>query len=353
MKGEKDFLGALEGHWDDYRAQFKAGRREISEESIHNLRVAARRFLALIDIIRGLDPHPREKKMRRFLKKQLDQLDELHDAQVMLAETAQRLERLPQLSMFQTHLEKRMKKLTRAARKNMQASKPSDLKRQVKKIRAVAEKHSTEDGFSRRLLQTVDEAYSRITQALGEMDVKQPATIHHVRIAFKKFRYMIETIQPLLPGYPASYFDQMHNYQDAMGKIRDTTVLLGTLEEFEKRHSKSVQDDAPDFDPKPIRLYYEKRLAALIRAYLKCKDELKTFWRAAPDQPFAWEKSDDSIHNPPRNRRTKGQQQQRTRRQPATADQRRTQKDAQDRAGTEGIGDADRSGPDQSISPSG
>ncbi len=352
-ENEKDFVDALDEHWDDYRARFKAGRREISEESIHDLRVASRRFLALLDIVRGLDPHPRVKKMRRSLKKQLDQLDQLHDAQVMLVEIGQRLEQIPQLSPFQAYLEKRAMRLTRAARKNMLASKTSDLKERVKKIRAVVEKHSQETGFSKRILQAVDGAYSRTIQGFDEMDAQQPATIHHVRIAFKKFRYMIETVRPLLRGHPESYFERMHNYQDAMGKIRDTTVFLGTLEEFEKSRQKSATEVAPAFEPKPISLYYKKRLAELIRAYLENKDELNTFWRAAPDQSFPWEKSDDSVHNPPRNRSTSGQRQQRTRRQPAAADRRRAQKDAPDRAGTEGTGNADRSDSDQSIPPSG
>ena len=201
MTGEKaaDLVSALDEHWDDYRGRFKAGRHEITEETVHDLRVSSRKFLALLDIVRGLDTHPRVKKLRRFLKHQLSQLDQLHDAQVMLMETGQRLEQLPQLGPFEAYLQKRSKRLARAALKDLQASKPSDLKKQVRDVRKVVEKHAQENGFSKRVLRPADQAFSKTVMALRKVRARQPATIHHTRVAFKKFRYMVETA----PSFPA------------------------------------------------------------------------------------------------------------------------------------------------------
>ena len=345
-----DFLAALDAQWDAYRAQFKGGRRGITEETIHDLRVAARRFLALLDIIAGLAPRPRVKELRRFLKKQLDQLDELRDAQVMLAEAGNRLRAIPQLDAFRGYLAQRAASLTRAARKDLRDSRPSDLGKLVKRMRAVAEQHTTDARFFERLLQSVDDAYSGVLRAVGKLDAADPATVHRVRIAFKRFRYTIETLQPLLPDYPKPYLARMHAYQDAMGGIRDTTVFLDALQKFEVRPSKPPQAGQLPLDRGPIERFYQKRLSRLMHAYFERMDEYQQYWRAAPDQPFPWEQSHDPLHSAPRHRRRTGQQQQRAAGQPAPSDGRGLQEDAPDRQGAEENGSADRLDPDQPLS---
>jgi CHAD domain-containing protein len=349
----KDFLAALDAQWDAYRAQFKAGRRGITEETIHDLRVAARRFLALLDIITGLTPRPRVKELRRFLKKQLDELDELRDAQVMLAEAGRRLRAIPQLDAFQAYLEKRAMSLTRSARKKLRDSRPSDLGKLVKRMRTVAEQHTADVRFFERLLQSVDDAYSGVVRAVGKLDAADPATVHRVRIAFKRFRYTIETLQPLLPDYPKPYVARMHAYQDAMGRVRDTTVFLDALQKFEGRPSMPAPAGQPALDPEPIERFYQKRLSKLMRAYFEGTDEFQQYWRTAPDQRFPWEQSHDPLYSAPRHRRGTGQQQQRGAGQPASSDGRGRQEDAPDRPGAEEDGGADRSDPDQPVSSGG
>ncbi len=51
-------LEAIDQRWEKYREQIKTCRREFSEEAVHDLRVAARRLLALVDLIRAISPHP-------------------------------------------------------------------------------------------------------------------------------------------------------------------------------------------------------------------------------------------------------------------------------------------------------
>jgi hypothetical protein len=74
----------------------------------------------------------------------------------------------------------------------------------------------------------------------------------------------------------------MHDYQSLMGEIQDVEVIMQTLA------------DAPvhvaSFDAEPVRRYYERRHAKAISAYIEDMNQLDTFWRAAPDQPFPWEK---------------------------------------------------------------
>lgn len=328
------FLASFDERWDDYRKRFKAARRDVSEETVHDLRVSARRFLALLGIMRSLEKRPRVKKVRRFVKKQLDQLDQLHDAQVMLQEITERAASLHELDAFCQYLARRTKRLERKAHKRIRASRPSELKPMVKRIRGVAEKHSEAPALLDRLSGAVDEAHAATVEAFAALNPEDPATIHRVRIAFKKFRYMIETIRPLLPGYPEGYLERMHEYQDAMGRIRDTTVLVDSLEKYEQKSSKSHGPEAHTFDAAPAKLIYEQRLTDLIRSYMERKDEFNMFWRLAPDQPFPWEQSHDPLPRTTRNRRTATGQQQRSRRQPAPAHEPGPEEVPQDRTGS-------------------
>ena len=149
------------------------------------------------------------------------------------------------------------------------------------------------------LLGVVDQAFLYARQAYGQIDTSQPATIHSLRIAFKKFRYMVEIIHPILPDYPQTHLERMHDYQSRMGNIQDVEIFLSMLTDF-------VESGASSFEPEPVRQFYEQRRAELINAFMKEKGELNLLWRNTPDQHFPWEKRNDPLRNPPRNRRKSG-----------------------------------------------
>jgi CHAD domain-containing protein len=338
-KSENILLVSMQERWKKYRIQLKTCRTEFSEEAVHDLRVAARRLLAVLDVARALDPHPRIQKARKALKGELDSLDELRDTQVMLVEGTETIESLPELLPFNQYLHKQEKILMREARKQTRSSRPSELKVRVEKIEAMLEEYSHDEGFNALLLGVVDQAFLNASQAYGQIDAAQPVTIHRLRIAFKKFRYMVEVVHPILPEFPEAQFKRMHDYQSMMGDIQDADILLGTLADF------AETGDSP-FDPEPVRRYYEQRRTDLIAAFLDGKGELNIFWRSAPEQPFPWEKKHDPVHRPSRNRRGGGDAR---RRQSPPADRKGSRKIPQDRQGPEGTGNPGGPDPDQSL----
>jgi CHAD domain-containing protein len=346
---ESVLAAVLDQRWNDYRVQSKTCRQEFSEEAVHDLRVATRRFMAVLDIVRAINPHPRVQKTRRFLKDQLDDLDELRDVQVMLVEISETIERLPALQPFREYLEKREKRLLHIALKQVQASKPSEWSKRIDKIRSALKKDSRKPDFQATLLQTVDNAYSRAVQDYAQMDGAQAATIHRVRIAFKKFRYMAEIVIPILIDQPDTYFKRMHDYQSAMGDIQDVEVFLSTLTDFAETMPHPAGKSNAAFDLKPIHRFYKKRHTELVAAYFEDKGELSTFWRPAQDQPFPWEKNNDPLHHPSRHRRASGDQRQRRGRQSTPVNRRGLEEDAQNRKGAERAGHTDRPDHDQPL----
>ena len=272
-------LEALEKRWKTCRAEFERCKAEFSNEAVHDVRVALRRLLSLVRLLHSISPRRRLRRLSRALKDQLDQFDDLRDTQVMLAEISETVAELPQLEAFQSHLKKVEKSLLRELRKWF---KELDLKEVTRRIRKTRESLKEEEkaDWSAPVLQSVDDAYLTAWKRFELVDPAQPASIHRVRVAFKKFRYMVEIIHPMLEDFPEANLKRMNGYQTLMGEIQDEEVFLQALTDFDD--SSSVPD--------PVRQFYESRHAEAISAYLMERDALDNFWRRSPEEPFPWEK---------------------------------------------------------------
>ncbi len=273
-------LEALDLRWKNYRAELKRCRAEFSNEAVHDLRVAARRMLALIQLLNSVSPRPRLQKLSRSFKDQLDEFDDLRDTQVILAEISETLQEFPQLQGFQEHLRSVEKKLLKTLRKRLRVIDLFEVSKRVRRMRESL-KGDSDDELAQQTLRAVDDAFLITRRRRTWVNPAQATSIHRVRIAFKTFRYMVEIVHPLLQEFPSENFRRMHHYQSLMGEIQDVEVIMQALADSPVRVSA--------FDPEPVREYYEGCHARTVSAYLKQMDQLDTFWRLAPDQPFPWE----------------------------------------------------------------
>jgi CHAD domain-containing protein len=272
-------LEAFDKRWRTYRAELKRCRAEFSNEAVHDIRIATRRLLSLIKLLNSISPRPRLRKLNRAFKDQLDEFDDLRDTQVMLAEISETLQELPQLQPIQEHLQTVEMDLLKRLRKRIKKFDLDEISKRMKKTRESIEANHQDDLLP-QILQAVDDAYLLARQRYQRIDPAQPATIHRVRIAFKSFRYMVETVHPLLEDFPTENLKQMNDYQSAMGEIQDMEIIMQTLADFPSDAS---------FDPEPVRRYYERRHAETISAYTEKMEQLDAFWRHSPAQPFPWE----------------------------------------------------------------
>src|SRR5689334_13967508 len=126
-------LDRLEKNWREYRSELKRCREEFSNETVHDLRVASRRLVAILRLLHSIAPRPRLQKTIRILKEQLDELDDLRDTQVILAEISETIQELPELQAFQKRQQRQEDKLLRDVRKQIKKFNVKDLSRQVRK----------------------------------------------------------------------------------------------------------------------------------------------------------------------------------------------------------------------------
>jgi CHAD domain-containing protein len=337
-KAENVLILALDERWKKYRVELKTCQREFSQEAVHDLRVATRRLLAVLEMLRAIAPHPRVKKARRMLKDQLDALDDLRDTQVMLVEVSESAADLPELQSFQEYLLKREKRLLRAARKAIRALEVAGLKQRLDKSRAALEENTPGRKWTASLLSAVDQAYVRAQQVFGEIEAADSASIHRFRVAFKKFRYMVEIVHPGMAGYPEALLKQMHEYQSRMGDVQDAEVFLRSLTEF-----------AEGAEPPLVTAlaWFEGRRAELIARFMAGRGQLSVFWRETPEAKFHWEMEHEPVHRSTRDRRGGGLQRVRGR-QPASADRQGPEENGEDRPRPAGAGDHAGPGADQS-----
>ena len=282
LDADQLLLDALEKRWRNYRKEFKRCRAEFSNEAVHDLRVAVRRLLAVIELLNAISPCPRLQKLVRALKDELDEFDDLRDTQVMLAELSEVVQELPQLHDFQKHLQFMEAKMLRNLRKKIKGLESSEISKRILKTHESL-RTGTKGDLKPQIVQAVDDVYLGARQRLDWVNLSRSVTIHRVRIAFKSFRYMVEIVHPLLDDYPVENLKRMNDYQALMGEIQDAEVFAQTLADYSEHASLS--------DIRPVRNYYERRHAEAISAYAEAMDQIHTFWRPKPEEPFPWEKT--------------------------------------------------------------
>jgi CHAD domain-containing protein len=215
------------------------------------------------------------KKGQSALKRHLDTFDDLRDTQVQLPAVRKLARDYPAAERFYQYLRKQEKRFAARTRKHVKRIKTSRLAQLIATARTDFDSWRKENPpalGNQRLLQTVDAAFARTRRLQQRIEPQDTATIHCTRVAFKRFRYMLETLSQCLPLAGEKRLEAMHRYQSLMGDIQDAQVLLQNFEAFAQKK---------DLAPGPaLRLRAElvRRRQALIRIYLAAAGELMSFW---------------------------------------------------------------------------
>jgi CHAD domain-containing protein len=266
---------SLKKQWKRYRRELRICQKHFSAEAVHRSRVATRRLLSTVGLLAAFFPRAQFKKAQRALKCHLDVFDDLRDTQVQLVAVRKLLRTFPSASVFRTYLTKREARFSRKTRKAIKRVKTKRLGELMAAWRSEAGsrylKHSGQPATA-LLLRRVNEAFTRTLKLRAQVTAQDPRTIHSTRVAFKEFRYMIETLADDLPGSDRALLEDMHRYQTVMGDIQDNEILLQVFDKFVTRE-KLTPDSARNLREELLR-----RRRKLIEKYLDSADQLHRFW---------------------------------------------------------------------------
>ncbi|HSF32834.1 MAG TPA: CHAD domain-containing protein [Candidatus Tectomicrobia bacterium] len=271
-------LEALNDRWRTFRAELKRCQKKYSEAAVHDLRVATRRLIATLDLVVSVDPQADLRKARRALKRQLGMFGPLRDVQVQSVSIDKMLAKFPKLQSYYDSLMSRERKLVQRLGADIKRVKSGKLEKAirtaVKRLDVLLDTPERQQEKRAEAIRAVEAAFNRVVERKQAVDPTDSATIHRMRVAFKKFRYMIESLAPMLDRGTSKRLKAMNAFQGDMGDIQDAEVLLtGVVSFARKRGAASEASLAAALQE------LSDRRAALIEAFLGSADTVYTFWK--------------------------------------------------------------------------
>jgi CHAD domain-containing protein len=281
-KPARDFrallLDSLNERWRSFRTELKRCQKKCSEEAVHDLRVATRRLLSTLDLLGSIHPEGKLRKARRRLKRQLDMFGPLRDVQVQLLSIEKMLPSFPELRGFYNFLLTRERLLAERLAAEVKAVKIGKvewaIRAAINQLAVLLDSPEMQQQKLAEALQAVDIAFNRVVERRHAVDPSDSASIHRMRVAFKKFRYMVESLAPMLDRVSSRQLKAMNAFQGSMGDIQDAEVLLARATVFaRKRRSAGEASMARALDE------LCRRRTALIETFLGSADTVYTFWK--------------------------------------------------------------------------
>lgn len=279
---EHDLLiSSLDSAWSEFGRQLSLSREACTEDAVHYLRVALRRLLTLCDLINAVTPGKAVIGLQKEFLDLRDRFDELRDTQVMILRVGEILTSFPEARFFIEYLQRREHKSLIVMEKYLAGSLSENLLDQVNQLRTKLDAVSKEPQKGKKgLLKFVDSAYLTVLKKRKKVDPGDPASIHPLRIAFRNFRYQLEVIHPLLPGFPVENLGELKKYQDAMGEIQNDEVLIQALERYAGRKHHINQDR--------VMKYFNDHHLQAVQSFFENNTNIEKFWRVPGKTDFPW-----------------------------------------------------------------
>jgi CHAD domain-containing protein len=210
----------------------RAAADPASEEVIHDLRVSIRRVLAWIAVRDALLGPDRDlRAARSSLKTLMSPLGKLRDAHV-------------QRDMIRTILPKGdepsyLYAVLVAGDVQLREEKVGVLlgRKSARRIRVPLPTGRTGRGSGADASVAALRHLSMLGRAVRKhgkdaLDPSNPDALHRMRLAFKKYRYAWEVLEPLLPRAARTGGKRLHDFQTLLGTIHDCDVILVDVRSF-------------------------------------------------------------------------------------------------------------------------
>jgi CHAD domain-containing protein len=200
--------------------------KELAPDPVHDLRVALRRCRSVGEVMQNLDPDRTWKKMRKAGKVLFSSLGTLRDCQVLMEWTTKigPADVHVTQALFQ-HLTEQEKTLKQEV---MQAFQQFDRKQWQSWAKYLPKRAARIRLGSEPFQELALEGWAGARRLQnGAIKTGSPAALHRLRIALKKFRYVVENF---LPQLHEQWVDGLKEVQDMLGEIHDLDVLQETAE---------------------------------------------------------------------------------------------------------------------------
>jgi CHAD domain-containing protein len=233
-------IDKLDTAYNNYKINLIKVKNEFSEENVHDLRVAIRRFISAIDLFSTFYDNYYFKLIKKNIKLQFDNLAMLRDTQVMLITVIKMKLKHPFLFDFlQFLLDKEFQQINLNT-EFFSAIKADELDDYYYFLnRALRIDYQPSSIYFEDVKNVILNKYNELLIQKDSVTFDDPKTIHKLRIKTKKFRYLIETLAEVI-NKPKKVLSVLSNIQTTMGNIQDAEVLLNEFTNFAKKNNYNV-----------------------------------------------------------------------------------------------------------------
>ncbi|HZP32277.1 MAG TPA: CHAD domain-containing protein [Candidatus Acidoferrales bacterium] len=209
----------------------KRARKRLKTGPVHDFRVALRRSRTLAEGLSAIDPDPVWRRLRKTAKRLQGGMSDLRDTQVLESWLKPlRFTTGPVAKALHSYLKKQKRTAKRGARKII---KSFPRKRWKRWLRQLPEKAELIPASERRVAQLVLEQLTHVID-LHNGWTKEPnaQSWHKLRVAVKRFRYMVESFLPQKSG---AWGAELERAQDLLGEGHDLDVLHGLVVKISRK----------------------------------------------------------------------------------------------------------------------
>ncbi len=270
-------MRAVEERWQRLAAELARNRRRCSEGGIHDLRVATRRFLAVLDLAGAVLPGEVSPRSRRALRRSLRSFSPLRDCHVRILALRALTRRFTVARPLLRQAQALEKELVRGAARSIARFDAVALEREVSAIAlSLASLDGTPDRSSAAatvLAGVAAKKFLRVASRATHLSAGDTKTIHRLRVAFKEFRYAMEALLPVFHGSGKSRLKAMNAFQDRMGEIQDIEILIASVGKFAVTRGAAFPASVLN-----LQRHLAQRRIALVNAFMKNAEALPQFW---------------------------------------------------------------------------
>jgi CHAD domain-containing protein len=285
MADKNILLEALDTRWRRLGKEWDRTRHKYSDDAVHDLRVASRRLIAVLDTLRSLVDAPDIEECRRRMKKSLNVLSPLRDVQVQRKYISEMASNFSELKTFQKKLKEREDRLARKVQKHLK--KGARLAGAIAKVK----KHARNKTDDTAIIEVLNKRFREVLALAKRVDTADTTTIHRMRLAFKRFRYTAEVVQQLIKeDVTEERLEQLHAFQTMMGDVQDVEVLSARLSKWASKDEERLEEMKPVLDE------LEQHKQKAVDTFMSSVGQLYTFWTM----------KNESLHPETRHRRTAG-----------------------------------------------
>jgi len=181
--------------------------------------------------------------------------------------------RYPALYTFFVDLRKKEQKLIKKATLYSKQAVTSDIKGLTEFTKMKLKNDlSTKSILINDLLSPAKNAYIIVLELIGLADANNLLSIHKVRIAYKRFRYIMEILSDIYNLTPDE-LKKLKEFQDIMGFLQDNNVITTKLNSFILK-----QDIIPYADYEKALTSFARSRKTLLNKFFKISKEFEKNW---------------------------------------------------------------------------